>query len=97
MADNKEINQLETANKKLGLAGATAKAFINSPLTPMLIIICILMGLTGIAFTPRQEDPQISVPMVDIFVNYPGASAEQVAALAAKPLQDRKSSCRERV
>ncbi len=90
MADNKETNQLETAETeeyKLGLAGKTAKAFINSPLTPMLIIIFILMGLTGIAFTPRQEDPQIEVPMVDIFVQYPGASAEQVAALAAKPLQ----------
>ena len=90
MADNKETNQLETAETekyKLGLAGKTAKAFINSPLTPMLIIIFILMGLTGIAFTPRQEDPQIEVPMVDVFVQYPGASAEQVAALAAKPLQ----------
>ncbi len=87
MSDNNETNKLETANESLGLAGATAKAFINSPLTPMLIIIFILMGLTGIAFTPRQEDPQISVPMADIFVNYPGASAEQVAALAAKPLQ----------
>jgi multidrug efflux pump subunit AcrB len=90
MADNKETNQLETAETekyKLGLAGNTAKAFINSPLTPMLIIIFILMGLTGIAFTPRQEDPQIEVPMVDVFVQYPGASAEQVAALAAKPLQ----------
>jgi len=87
MADNKETNQLETAKVNLGLAGGTAKAFINSPITPMLIIIFILMGLTGIAFTPRQEDPQISVPMADIFVSYPGASAEQVAALAAKPLQ----------
>ncbi len=87
MADNKETNQQETPALKLGLAGATAKAFINSPLTPMLIIIFILMGLVGMAFTPRQEDPQIEVPMVDIFVQYPGASAEQVAALAAKPLQ----------
>ena len=86
MADNKETNQQETASS-LGIAGWTAKAFINSPLTPMLIVICILMGLTGIAFTPRQEDPQISVPMADIFVQYPGASAEQVAALAAKPLE----------
>ncbi len=87
MADNKETNQLETQKHKLGLAGATAKAFINSPLTPMLIIIFILMGIAGMAFTPRQEDPQISVPTIDIFVQYPGASAEQVATLAALPLQ----------
>lgn len=87
MADNKETKELETVKHNLGVAGWTAKAFINSPITPMLIIIFILMGLTGIAFTPRQEDPQISVPMADIFVQYPGASAEQVAALAAKPLE----------
>jgi len=87
MAGNKENNQLETAKHNLGLAGWTAKAFINSPITPMLIVIFIMMGLTGIAFTPCQEDPQISVPMADIFVQYPGASAEQVAALAAKPLE----------
>jgi multidrug efflux pump subunit AcrB len=87
MADNIENNQLETVKHNLGLAGWVAKSFINSPITPMLIVICILMGLFGIAFTPRQEDPQISVPMADVFVSYPGASAEQVAALAAKPLQ----------
>ena len=87
MAENKESNELNTETESLGIAGATAKAFINSPITPMLIIIFILMGLFGIAFTPRQEDPQIEVPMMDIFVNYPGASAEQVAALAAKPLE----------
>ncbi|MDT8282646.1 MAG: efflux RND transporter permease subunit, partial [Gammaproteobacteria bacterium] len=87
MADNKETKQLENNKPSLGIAGWVAKSFINSPITPMLIVIFILMGLTGIAFTPRQEDPQISVPMADIFVQYPGASAEQVAALAAKPLE----------
>ena len=87
MADNKENNQQEIQKHSLGLAGWTAKAFISSPITPMLIVIFILMGLAGIAFTPRQEDPQISVPMADIFVQYPGASAKQVAALAAKPLE----------
>ena len=87
MSDNKEDKQLESESHNLGLAGWTAKSFISSPLTPMLLVIFILMGLTGIAFTPRQEDPQISVPMADIFVQYPGATAQQVAALAAKPLE----------
>jgi len=80
------LNQ-EPEKHSLGVAGWTVKAFITSPLTPMLIILFILMGLVGIVMTPRQEDPQISVPMMDIFVQYPGASAEQVAALAAKPLE----------
>ncbi|MEW8693704.1 MAG: efflux RND transporter permease subunit, partial [Candidatus Thiodiazotropha endolucinida] len=47
----------------------------------------MLMGLLGLIITPRQEDPQISVPMVDIFVQYPGAAADQVAALAIEPLE----------
>ncbi len=89
MTDNKENKSLDTVEEQhsLGVAGWVAKSFIVSPLTPMLIVLFILMGLAGIALTPRQEDPQISVPMADIFVQYPGASAEQVAALAAKPLE----------
>jgi multidrug efflux pump subunit AcrB len=47
----------------------------------------LAMGILGLILTPRQEDPQISVPMVDIFVSYPGASSEQVASLAIEPLQ----------
>lgn len=89
MTDNKENKPLDSTEEThhLGVAGWIAKSFITSPLTPMLIVLSILIGLAGIAFTPRQEDPQISVPMVDIFVQYPGASAEQVAALVAKPLE----------
>ncbi|WP_295394842.1 efflux RND transporter permease subunit [uncultured Thiodictyon sp.] len=47
----------------------------------------LLMGLLGLILTPRQEDPQISVPMVDIMVQYPGASAQQVANMAMQPLE----------
>ncbi len=45
------------------------------------------MGLLGLMATPRQEDPQISVPMIDVFVQFPGASTEQVANLAVAPLE----------
>ncbi len=88
MTDNKENKSLNTVAEKkhLGVAGWIAKVFISSPLTPMLIILFILMGLAGITFVPRQEDPTISVPMVDILVKYPGASPEQVAALVTDPL-----------
>ncbi|MGV6825853.1 MAG: efflux RND transporter permease subunit [bacterium] len=71
----------------LGLAGNTAKFFINSPLSPLFYITMLLLGLAGLILTPRQEDPQISVPMVDIFVQYPGASADEVASLAIQPLE----------
>jgi multidrug efflux pump subunit AcrB len=71
----------------LGLAGRTARFFIQSPLSPLFFLAMMLMGLLGLIITPRQEDPQISVPMVDIFVQYPGAAADQVAALAIEPLE----------
>lgn len=74
-------------NKSLGIAGGLAKAFIHSPLSPLLLIACFALGILGVVLTPRQEDPQISVPMVDIFVSYKGASAQQVAKLATEPLQ----------
>lgn len=73
--------------KALGLAGRMAKAFIHSPLSPLLFFAMLAMGVIGLVFTPRQEDPQISVPMVDIFVSYPGASSEQVASRAIDPLE----------
>jgi len=78
-----------TANQEvhLGLAGQMAQAFIHSPLSPLFFIAMLIMGIMGLIITPRQEDPQISVPMADIFVQYPGASAEQVASLAIEPLQ----------
>ncbi len=71
----------------LGLAGQMAQSFIHSPLSPLLFIAMLFMGIMGLIITPRQEDPQISVPMADIFVQYPGATAEQVASLAIEPLQ----------
>jgi len=74
-------------DEELGLAGRSARFFISSPLSPLLFIAMMLMGLLGLVLTPRQEDPQISVPMVDIFVQYSGASAEQVANLAIEPLE----------
>ena len=77
--------QLDEAN--LGIAGRIARQFINSPVTPLLMFAFLGIGVLGLLFTPRQEDPQISVPMVDIFFKYPGASAEQVASLAVNPLE----------
>ncbi len=71
----------------LGPSGRIARAFINTPVTPMLLVACMALGVLGLLFTPRQEDPQISVPMIDIFVQYPGASAEQVESLVTEPLE----------
>jgi multidrug efflux pump subunit AcrB len=82
-----EQRAVSLTDEELGLAGRTARFFINSPLSPLLFIAMMLMGLLGLVMTPRQEDPQISVPMIDIFVQYTGASAGQVANLAIEPLE----------
>ncbi|MCU7886268.1 MAG: efflux RND transporter permease subunit, partial [Candidatus Thiodiazotropha sp. (ex Lucinoma annulata)] len=71
----------------LGLAGKTARAFIHSPLSPLLFLAMLAMGVIGLVLTPRQEDPQISVPLIDVFLNYPGASSQQVADMAVEPLE----------
>jgi multidrug efflux pump subunit AcrB len=85
--DEPPVSGVVVEEENLGLAGKTAKFFINSPLSPLLYITMLLLGLAGLVMTPRQEDPQISVPMVDLFVQYPGASSDQVASLAIQPLE----------
>lgn len=77
----------KTNSESLGMAGGMAQSFIHSPLSPLLLIAMLALGVLGLVFTPRQEDPQISVPMVDLMVQYPGASAEQVATLVSEPLE----------
>ncbi len=74
-------------SKNLGMAGGMAKAFITSPLSLLLLLSFFAIGALGLMNTPRQEDPQISVPMADIYVQYPGASAKEVESLIARPLE----------
>ncbi|SFV85875.1 Acriflavin resistance protein [hydrothermal vent metagenome] len=72
---------------ELGVAGRLTKAFITSPLSIILFFAMFGMGIVGLISTPRQEDPQISVPLIDVFVEYPGASSEEVANIVIKPLE----------
>ncbi|HTU01701.1 MAG TPA: efflux RND transporter permease subunit, partial [Candidatus Sulfotelmatobacter sp.] len=61
-----------------GMAGRLARAFIDSRLTPLAIVAALLLGAFAIFATPREEEPQIIVPMMDVFVRFPGASAKEV-------------------
>jgi multidrug efflux pump subunit AcrB len=70
----------------LGFAGLVAKAFIKSKLTPLMVIASILLGLFAVVVTPREEEPQIIVPMIDVMVSYPGASAQEVDERVTKPM-----------
>ena len=78
-----------TQNKKapLQLAGAVAHAFIQSKLTPLVIIAALIVGAFSIWQTPREEEPQIVVPMLDVFVQMPGASAAEVEQRASIPME----------
>ena len=85
--DNKDILPTHKHHSNLGLAGNLAKSFMHNPLTLLMLLACFGIGLAGLILTPRQEDPQISVPMVDIYVNYPGGSSIEVSSLVAEPLE----------
>ena len=78
---------MSAAGPKLGLAGGLAKAFINSKLTPLLIVVSILLGVGAAIILPREEEPQIKVPMVDIMVTMPGASAAEVERRVSSPIE----------
>lgn len=84
MLNNKE-NKL--GQEQLGISGKIAGAFIQSKLTPLIILASIILGLFATAVTPREEEPQIVVPMADVFVQYPGATAQEVEARVTKPME----------
>ena len=71
----------------LGLAGRLTKAFISSPLTPLLLAASFAMGLIALINLPREEEPQISVPMVDIHVRADGLKAQDAVKLVTEPLE----------
>ncbi|SHJ05113.1 efflux RND transporter permease subunit [Pseudozobellia thermophila] len=72
---------------KEGLAGKIAKMFIGSKLTVLLMIVFMVIGVYSSFLIPREEEPQIDVPMADIFVGYPGASPTEVESRVIKPLE----------
>src|SRR5579871_5940023 len=72
---------------KLGLSGRLTAATIASPLTPLFLMAALAMGLLAVISIPREEEPQISVPMVDIMVRADGLKAADAVELVAKPLE----------
>lgn len=74
-------------NEKLGFAGKLGQTFIHSKLTPVIALTSILLGLMAVYLTPKEEEPQISVPMVDIRTAAPGYSAEEVERKVTEPIE----------
>jgi multidrug efflux pump subunit AcrB len=71
----------------LGFAGKIARAFINSKLTPLIVVAALVLGLYAVLVTPREEEPQIVVPMVDIYLPLPGSSPGEVQERVVKPIE----------
>lgn len=81
------IHKDPTGPRKLGPAGKFAQAWINSKLTPLVIAGSLLLGAFSVWKLPREEEPQIIVPMVDVFVQMPGASSREVEERVTKPME----------
>ncbi len=70
-----------------GIAGRLAGTFVQSKLTPIAVIASILLGLFAVYMLPREEEPQIQVPMIDVLVGMPGATAREVENRVTRPME----------
>ena len=73
---------------ELGIAGRLAQTFLNSKLTPLVVAASLGIGIFAIAIIPREEEPQILVPMLDITTAMPGASPAEVEQRVTLPLEN---------
>ncbi len=74
-------------NQPLGIAGKLARAFLNSKLTPLIVVGSLVLGVFAVMAIPREEDPQIQVPMLDVMTAMPGASPAEVEQRVTNPVE----------
>ena len=74
-------------SRATGLAGRVAAAFVHSKLTPLVIVGSLALGLLAVSALPREEEPQIIVPMIDVLVQMPGATPQEVEQRVTGPLE----------
>ncbi len=74
-------------NDRMGVAGRLAAAFVHSKLTPLLIAASLALGAFAVISLPREEEPQIVVPMIDVFVDAPGATSAEVEQRVTRPME----------
>ncbi len=87
IALRREAKREKLGRRKIGASGRLAAAFLESKLTPLLIVASLMVGMLALIVTPREEEPQIKVPMVDVTVGMPGASAQEVERMVITPLE----------
>jgi multidrug efflux pump subunit AcrB len=84
---HRDALRLKMSRRKLGMAGKIGQAFLESRLTPLIVVASLLLGLFAIIVTPSEEEPQIKVPMIDVMVGFPGATAEEVENRVITPME----------
>ena len=82
-----KADKADSGSSPLGMAGRIAHAFIDSKLTPLIIITSVLLGAFAIVMLPREEEPQIKVPMIDVMVAMPGTTAKEVEERVTRPME----------
>ena len=88
--DRSPADEIEKrATDTLGPVGRLAAFFVSSKLTPLLVVAALALGAIAIQLTPREEEPQIILPVVDVFVSLPGADPEEVESRVTVPLERR--------
>ncbi|MDP1900552.1 MAG: efflux RND transporter permease subunit [Rubrivivax sp.] len=81
------VNDPHASPAPLGISGRLAAAFQNSPLTPLLALVALLLGVFAVLVTPREEEPQINVTMANVLIPFPGASSADVQNMVARPAE----------
>ena len=78
---------MNAEDRRLGISGGLARRFQDSKITPLLAIAGLLLGAFAVLVTPREEEPQIDVTFANVFVPFPGASANEVRNVVAVPME----------
>ena len=81
MINEEKLDGSPLENSKLGVSGRIARYFQSAQITPLIAIVAMLLGLFAVLVTPREEEPQINVTMVNVLIPFPGASAKNVEQL----------------
>ena len=81
------MNPTQQQTHQFGFVSRIVRFFIDSKLTPLIVVAAVLLGVGAVALLPREEEPQIIVPMIDIFVQAPGMSAKEVEERVTRPME----------
>ena len=81
------MNEPKSQSLALSVSGRIAALFQSAQITPLLALVALLLGIFAVMVTPREEEPQIKVPMIDVLVAMPGSSAKEVEERATRPME----------